>query len=70
MFQARARGLPIRMRVLAFAGIADPAKFFRTVEGLGAEIVVARSFGDHQHLSDDEIGIEARLTRHLKRDSD
>ncbi|MCB1448311.1 MAG: tetraacyldisaccharide 4'-kinase [Rhizobiaceae bacterium] len=42
-------------RVLAFAGIADPAKFFRTVEGLGAEIVVARSFGDHQHLSDDEI---------------
>jgi tetraacyldisaccharide 4'-kinase len=42
-------------RVLAFAGIADPTKFFRTVEGLDGEIVVSRSFGDHQHLSDDEI---------------
>ncbi|MFP3542644.1 tetraacyldisaccharide 4'-kinase [Rhizobium sp. SIMBA_035] len=43
-------------RVLAFAGIADPGKFFRTVETLGAEIAVAKSFGDHEHLSDDEIG--------------
>ena len=42
-------------RVLAFAGIADPKKFYRTVQGLGAEIVTKRSFGDHQHLSDDEI---------------
>ena len=42
-------------RVLAFAGIADPGKFFRTVETLGAEIAVAKSFGDHEHLSDDEI---------------
>jgi tetraacyldisaccharide 4'-kinase len=41
--------------VLAFAGIADPAKFFRTVESLGARIVVAKSFGDHEHLTDDEI---------------
>ncbi|MDM9623787.1 tetraacyldisaccharide 4'-kinase [Rhizobium sp. AC44/96] len=42
-------------RVLAFAGIADPAKFFRTVESVSAEIVVRRSFGDHEHLTDDEI---------------
>ena len=42
-------------RVLAFAGIADPTKFFRTVETLGAEIAATRSFGDHEHLSDDEI---------------
>jgi len=42
-------------RVLAFAGIADPTKFFRTVESLGAEIAATRSFGDHEHLSDDEI---------------
>jgi tetraacyldisaccharide 4'-kinase len=42
-------------QVLAFAGIADPAKFYRTVEELGADIAVKRSFGDHQHLSDDEI---------------
>ena len=42
-------------RVLAFAGIADPDKFYRTVNELGAEIVAKRSFGDHQHLTDDEI---------------
>ena len=42
-------------RVLAFAGIADPKKFYRTVQRLGAEIVAKRSFGDHQHLTDDEI---------------
>ena len=41
--------------VLAFAGIADPAKFFRTVETLGAHIAVARSFGDHEHPGEDEV---------------
>jgi tetraacyldisaccharide 4'-kinase len=41
--------------VLAYAGIADPGKFFRTVEGLGAHIAVQRPFGDHQHLTEDEI---------------
>ena len=41
--------------VLAFAGIADPQKFFRTVESTGAKIAVHRSFGDHQHLNDAEI---------------
>lgn len=41
--------------VLAFAGIADPDKFFRTVESLGAQIAVRRSFADHQHLQEDEI---------------
>lgn len=42
-------------KVLAFAGIADPGKFYRTVESLGADIVVSKSFGDHEHLTDDEM---------------
>jgi len=41
--------------VLAFAGIADPSKFFRTVETLGANIAVSRTFGDHEHPGEDEI---------------
>ncbi|MBB4568566.1 tetraacyldisaccharide 4'-kinase [Rhizobium leucaenae] len=41
--------------VLAFAGIADPTKFFRTVESLGASIAVSRTFGDHEHLGEDDI---------------
>ena len=41
--------------VLAFAGIADPAKFYRTLDGLGARIVERRAFGDHAQLSEAEI---------------
>jgi tetraacyldisaccharide 4'-kinase len=42
-------------RVLAFAGIADPGKFFRSLEEAGAEIVRRRTFGDHHLFSPDEI---------------
>ena len=42
-------------RVLAFAGIGDPDKFFATVRDTGAEIVETRRFADHQHLTEDEI---------------
>ncbi len=43
------------VRVLAFAGIADPEKFYRTLEEMGAVIVKRRSFADHQHLAEDEM---------------
>lgn len=41
--------------VLAFAGIADPAKFHRTLGELGAQIEMARNFADHAQLSDTEV---------------
>jgi tetraacyldisaccharide 4'-kinase len=42
-------------RVLAFAGIADPEKFYRTVRATGADLVMTRNFPDHHHLESDEI---------------
>ncbi|CAO4175842.1 tetraacyldisaccharide 4'-kinase [Methylorubrum aminovorans] len=59
--EAEARGLPVHRarlvpedgaewagrRVVTFAGIGRPQKFFETLRGLGAEIVAERAFPDH-----------------------
>ncbi len=39
-------------RVLAFAGIANPDKFFASIVEAGAEVVEARRFADHHAFSD------------------
>ncbi len=42
-------------RVLAFAGIGDPQRFFRTLRANGIEIVRERAFADHHPFSEGEI---------------
>jgi tetraacyldisaccharide 4'-kinase len=42
-------------KVLAFAGIGRPAKFYATLEALGAEIVERRDFPDHHRYRADEV---------------
>lgn len=41
--------------LFAFAGIADPEKFYRTVREVGGLIVEKRGFPDHHYFSEDEI---------------
>ena len=57
---ARFRGV----RVVAFAGIGRPAKFFASLRRVGAEIVAARPFPDHHRFSPAEI---AGLRREAER---
>lgn len=42
-------------RFLAFAGIADPDKFFASLEDAGGELVRTRRFGDHHAFTEEEI---------------
>ena len=51
---AKPRGWEGR-NILAFAGIADPIKFFTSLEQAGANIVERRNFGDHHVLNVDEM---------------
>jgi tetraacyldisaccharide 4'-kinase len=43
-------------RVLAFAGIGDPEKFFRSLEAAGAEVAEKRAFADHHRFNAREAG--------------
>jgi tetraacyldisaccharide 4'-kinase len=47
-------------RVLAFAGIGDPARFFRTLRVAGIDVARERAFADHHPFSPAEI--EALMT--------
>jgi tetraacyldisaccharide 4'-kinase len=51
-------------RVLAFAGIGDPARFFSTLEAGGIEVAQRRAFADHHPFAQGEIeGLVAEATR-------
>jgi tetraacyldisaccharide 4'-kinase len=43
-------------KVLAFAGIGNPGKFFATAEAAGLEIAERRAFPDHHRFSGEEAG--------------
>jgi tetraacyldisaccharide 4'-kinase len=50
------KGLNLKnKRVLAFAGIADPDKFFESLTASGAFISLSRTWPDHHYFGDDEL---------------
>jgi tetraacyldisaccharide 4'-kinase len=42
-------------RLLAFAGIGDPVRFFRTLRGCGLDVVRERAFADHHVFSESDL---------------
>jgi len=51
-------------KVVAFAGIGRPEKFFQTLRAVGAVVVVARSFADHHRYRVAELaGLRAAAAR-------
>lgn len=42
-------------RVLAFAGIGHPQKFYRTLQDLGYEVVISHDFADHHAYQPEDI---------------
>jgi tetraacyldisaccharide 4'-kinase len=42
-------------RLLAFAGIGDPGRFFRTLRASGLEVVRERAFADHHVFSENDL---------------
>jgi tetraacyldisaccharide 4'-kinase len=52
---ARSLGQLEGKRALAFAGIGDPERFYRTLRSAGIEVVREQSFADHHPFTESEI---------------
>ncbi len=51
-------------KVLAFCGIGDPGRFFRTLRAAGVDVAVERTFADHHVFTDAEIAaLRAQASR-------
>jgi tetraacyldisaccharide 4'-kinase len=48
-------------KLVAFAGLARPEKFFDTLAGAGAEVTEAVPFDDHHPYSEDDLGVLAQM---------
>ena len=47
--------LEVLTKLVAFAGIGHPPRFFKTLEDLGADVVHTQGFADHKDFDQDEL---------------
>ncbi|WP_336486371.1 tetraacyldisaccharide 4'-kinase [Methylobacterium nigriterrae] len=78
--EAAGRGLPVHRarlvpedawagrRILAFAGIGRPDKFFETLRAAGADVLATRAFPDHHPYSGADLAHLAAQARRLEAD--
>ena len=59
------KGLAAGDKVKAFCGIADPKKFWKTLEVLGLELGHTRAFADHHAFNHDELNELRAMSRPL-----
>ena len=50
-------------KLVAFAGLARPEKFFDTLAAMGAQLEEAVPFGDHHDYSEDDLDLLAQLAK-------
>lgn len=54
-------GAPPTGKLVAFAGLARPEKFFDTLAATGAEVTEAVPFDDHHAYTEDDLGVLAQM---------
>ncbi len=54
-------GIAPEGKLVAFAGLARPEKFFDTLAAMGGQVVEAVPFGDHHPYNEDDLGVLAQM---------
>ncbi len=55
-------------KIFAFCGIGNPDAFFKTIKGLGAEMIGSKVYNDHHHYTEDEIADIQKQAERLEAD--
>jgi tetraacyldisaccharide 4'-kinase len=56
-------GIAPEGRLVAFAGLARPEKFFDTLKAMGADVVDLAPFADHHHFSEDDLAMLTQMAQ-------
>jgi len=55
-------------KIFAFCGIGNPDAFFKTIKGLGSELVGSKIYNDHHHYTENDVADTIQQAGRLKAD--